>query len=334
MQRHPATQARIKLHRADPEVIISEPLTQPESGSPHNVDVINDRYNKIPSFDLLGLALLIALAVHALVILGVSFDVSREQPPAPERTLDITLVQPKPTPKEAVEKPDFLAQQTQQGGGEQTIQERRTSPLGNPQASPTAKPALELERSGAPEPIAEPKPEVITAEKAPKPIAQARPKPVVKARPRAKLDQLLASTQLEIDRLTAELDRRTLSASQQTRRKAVNASTQEYKYAAYLEAWRSKVENIGNLNYPDEAKRRKLYGNLLMHVAVRADGSVERIRVVRSSGHKLLDDAAVRIVRLSSPFAPFPPEIREEVDVLDITRTWQFLDGDNLFSSR
>ena len=70
-----------------------------------------------------------------------------------------------------------------------------------------------------------------------------------------------------------------------------------------------------------------------MHVAVRADGSVERIRVVRSSGHKLLDDAAVRIVRMSSPFSPFPPEIRKEVDVLDITRTWQFLDGNTLFSS-
>ena len=159
------------------------------------------------------------------------------------------------------------------------------------------------------------------------------PKPEVKEKPRPKLSQLLASTQQEIDRLTAELDRRTVSASRQDRRKAVNASTQEYRYAAYLEAWRSKVEKIGNLNYPDEAKRKKLYGNLLMHVAVRADGSVERIRVVRSSGHKLLDDAAVRIVRMAAPFAPFPPEIRKEVDVLDITRTWQFLDGNTLFSS-
>lgn len=157
---------------------------------------------------------------------------------------------------------------------------------------------------------------------------------MVRAKPKAKLSQLLASTQIEIDRLTAELDRRSLSASQRDRRKAVNASTQEYKYAAYLESWRRKVEKIGNLNYPDEAKRRKLYGNLLMHVAVRADGSVEKISVRRSSGHKLLDDAAVRIVRMSAPFAPFPPEIRQEVDVLDITRTWQFLDGDTLFSSR
>ena len=191
-----------------------------------------------------------------------------------------------------------------------------------------------MERSGAPQPEVKPQPEVIVAREAPRQQPTSPPKPTVEAPPRTQLSQLLASTQQEIDRLTAELDRRSLSASRQDRRKAINASTQEYKYAAYLEAWRSKVERIGNLNYPDEAKRRKLYGNLLMHVSVRADGSVEQVRVVRSSGHKLLDDAAVRIVRLAAPYAPFPPEIREEVDVLDITRTWQFLDGNTLFSSR
>ena len=284
------------------------------------------------SNDPLGLSLVVALAVHAFIILSISFDVSRDRPPAPERTLDITLVQPKTKPK-PTENPDFLAQQSQEGGGEETIKERQTSPLGNPEASPIPKPALELERSGAEQPKPTPEPEIIAAAEAPRVEATAPPKPKVKAKPRTKLSQLLASTQQEIDRLTSELDRRSLSASRQERRKAVNASTQEYQYAAYLEAWRSKVEKIGNLNYPDEAKRNRLYGNLLMHVAVRSDGSVERIRIVRSSGHKLLDDAATRIVRMSAPFAPFPPEIRKQVDVLDITRTWQFLDGDTLFSS-
>jgi protein TonB len=285
------------------------------------------------SNDPMALALLAALAFHAFLILGVTFDIHRDRPPAAERTLDITLVQPKPKPK-PVDEPDFLAQQTQEGGGEETRRERQTSPLGNPDATPIPKPALEMERSGAPQPEVKPQPEVIVAREAPRQQPTSPPKPTVEAPPRTQLSQLLASTQQEIDRLTAELDRRSLSASRQDRRKAINASTQEYKYAAYLEAWRSKVERIGNLNYPDEAKRRKLYGNLLMHVSVRADGSVEQVRVVRSSGHKLLDDAAVRIVRLAAPYAPFPPEIREEVDVLDITRTWQFLDGNTLFSSR
>jgi protein TonB len=148
------------------------------------------------------------------------------------------------------------------------------------------------------------------------------------------MTQLLSSTRQEIARLTAELDRNSEYASQRPRHKSINASTREYRYSAYLEAWRKKVERVGNLNYPDEAKRKKLYGDLLLHVSLRADGSVQQIRVVRSSGHKILDDAAMRIVRLASPFAPFPTEIRKEVDILDITRTWQFQSNNRLFSGK
>ena len=108
------------------------------------------------------------------------------------------------------------------------------------------------------------------------------------------------------------------------RRKTISASTKEYKYAAYLDAWRRKIERIGTLNYPDEAKRNKLYGNLILHVAVRKDGSISQVRVMRSSGHQLLDDAAMRIVRLAAPYSPLPDNIAERVDILHITRTWRF----------
>jgi len=277
------------------------------------------------------MAVLGAIAFHALLILGVSFDLQRENPPAPERTLDITLVTQKKKP-EKVEQPDFLAQASQEGGGEQVVKKRPSNPLGNPEAVRKTKPAPEIQRSGTPRPEPERK-QVITRPQAPTREVVRKPTPKVQTTPKRELSQLLASTQLEIDRLTAEIDRRAEAASKRERRKPVNASTQEYKYAAYLEAWRKKVERVGNLNYPDEAKRKKLYGSLMLHVAVKADGSIEQIRVVKPSGHKVLDDAAKRIVRLSAPFAPFPPNIREEVDVLDITRTWQFRSGNRLFAN-
>jgi protein TonB len=144
--------------------------------------------------------------------------------------------------------------------------------------------------------------------------------------------QLLASANQEISRLTAELSEKTNAYAKRPRRKFVSASTREYKYANYLDAWRRKVERIGNINYPDEARRKKLYGNLVLLVALRADGTIYEIKVRRSSGHKILDDAAIRIVRLAAPYAPFPTEIRKETDVLDITRTWQFLSGNRLIS--
>ena len=92
----------------------------------------------------------------------------------------------------------------------------------------------------------------------------------------------------------------------------------------YFEAWRRKVERVGNLNYPDAARARRLYGSLRLLVAITPDGALANIRVLESSGHPVLDDAAVRIVRLAAPFAPFPPEMRRNTDVLEIVRTWQF----------
>ncbi|MFM8339207.1 MAG: cell envelope integrity protein TolA [Fluviibacter sp.] len=110
------------------------------------------------------------------------------------------------------------------------------------------------------------------------------------------------------------------------RRVSLTPGMKDYRYSQYLEDWRLKVERIGAMNYPEEA-RGKFFGTLVMSVALRPDGSVDRIIVLRSSGNKVLDDAAKRIVMIASPFAPFPPDIRKETDYLDITRTWAFTRG-------
>lgn len=110
------------------------------------------------------------------------------------------------------------------------------------------------------------------------------------------------------------------------RRVTLTPGMKDYRYSQYLEDWRLKVERIGAMNYPEEA-RGKFFGTLVMSVALRPDGNVDRIIVLRSSGNKMLDDAAKRIVMIAAPFAPFPPDIRKETDYLDITRTWSFTRG-------
>ncbi len=113
------------------------------------------------------------------------------------------------------------------------------------------------------------------------------------------------------------------------RRVTLTPGMKDYRYSQYLEDWRRKVERIGAMNYPEEA-RGKFFGSLVLSVALRPDGSVDRITVIRSSGNPVLDDAAKRIVTFASPFAPFPPDIRQETDYLDITRTWSFTRGNAL----
>jgi protein TonB len=114
------------------------------------------------------------------------------------------------------------------------------------------------------------------------------------------------------------------------RHKYITASTREYIAASYENAWRMKVERIGNLNYPDEARRANLSGALMLDVAINADGSLNDVKIVRSSGHRVLDEGAVRIVRLAAPYAPLPQALRKDTDVLPIIRTWLFENGSQL----
>ncbi|MDR1662613.1 MAG: energy transducer TonB, partial [Azoarcus sp.] len=95
-------------------------------------------------------------------------------------------------------------------------------------------------------------------------------------------------------------------------------------------AWRRKAERIGELNYP-AAARGKLYGDLVMTVAIRKDGSIENIIVDRPSPYKVLNEAAVRIVRMGEPYAPFPPDIARDFDIIEVSRTW-FFTSDKLTS--
>ena len=121
----------------------------------------------------------------------------------------------------------------------------------------------------------------------------------------------------------------TTEDAQRPRKKFIGARAKEHRFAQYVEDWRLKVERVGTLNYPEEARGR-VYGSLLLSVTISADGAVDRVAVHRSSGHKLLDEAAVRIVRLAAPFAPFPPDIARDTDVIEITRTWSFTRADQV----
>lgn len=114
------------------------------------------------------------------------------------------------------------------------------------------------------------------------------------------------------------------------KRQFIGARTKEYRFASYVEQWRQQVERVGNLNYPQAAKLQKLYGQLQMTVSIKADGSIEEVRIQRSSGHKLLDESAKRIVQLAAPFPVFNQEMRKDTDILSITRTWSFTQEDAL----
>jgi protein TonB len=136
----------------------------------------------------------------------------------------------------------------------------------------------------------------------------------------------------EIARLEAQIAKNYDEYQKRPRRKFIGARTAEFRFAQYIEEWRAKVERVGNTNYPEAAKQRRIYGSLQLTVAIRSDGAVESVEINRSSGQKVLDAAAIRIVELAGPYSHFPADISKDTDVLHITRTWTFTRGDQLVS--
>ena len=271
--------------------------------------------------DRLAATLVFAVLAHLIVILGVTFV--RENRPEPRvTTLDVVLVpRSSDTPPDQA---DFLAQANQDGGGSDDERVRPETPPPPPAAGALATTVADASAQEQPAVSSRPPQEArrTPASLAPDasnspPAPAAAPAPGADAAPKE-------SRSLETAALSAEIERKLRTWAERPRRKWISARTREDRFAAYMVEWRRKVERVGNLNYPDEAARRGLSGNLLLEVALNPDGTVADIALRRSSGEPILDDAAVRIVKLAAPFAPFPPGIAEDVDILHIERTWFF----------
>lgn len=154
-----------------------------------------------------------------------------------------------------------------------------------------------------------------------------KPAPQSAARERLR-DAQAEQQRLLIARLEARISREWEAYQKMPRRKFIGARTEGVVYAEYVDKWRQRIEKVGTENFPDEARRRGLFGTLLMTVSIRADGSVEKVEIDRSSGQPVLDKAALHIVDLAGPYPPFPSTIRAQVDILSITRNWSFTRDD------
>ncbi|MGX5673826.1 energy transducer TonB [Thermomonas sp. XSG] len=279
---------------------------------------------RIGETERLRATFVLSVLVHAMAVFGIGFAMEDAAPLLP--TLDViqTRTQTPLTPAQA----DFLAQASNQGGGEHARSTRPSAPQAGPLPQPEDGLAPRPLRAQTPAPSPPPEARVVASAsgEAALPTPQARPEtpPDDAPRGREKIER-----DIEMARLAAEIQLRSVEYAKRPKRKFVSASTREYAWAQYLRGWVDRVERVGNLNYPDEARRRRIGGLVVISVGVRRDGSVESARIIRSSRIPMLDEAALRIVKLSEPFAPLPKS-SEDPDVLHITRTWQFMPGGEL----
>ncbi|MGH8753575.1 MAG: TonB family protein [Burkholderiales bacterium] len=277
----------------------------------------------------LQLAMFVSFTLHSIFLLGVNFKF-----PDPDKRihddlpLEVVLVNSKSVSQPL--QPDALAQTNLDGGGNTDLRRRAKSPL----------PVLKKNEQSSDQLIQAQRRVAKLEEQAHKLMTQAKSTKKLEQQenvPEAKMQKVetpsamdLIQSSLEAARLEAQIAKEREEYQQRPRRMFIGARAKEYAFTRYVDDWRIKVERIGNLNYPEEARREKIYGSLVLTVSIMADGTVENVEINRSSGQKVLDAAAIRIVQLASPFAQFSEEMRKKVDILSITRTWTFTRSDQL----
>lgn len=278
----------------------------------------------LPAVSPLALGIGISVVLHA-GLLAVRFVPPDFASALREKALDIILVNARSArkPHDA----QALAQANLDGGGNTDENRRATTPLPPTPQQVVGSDLQQLQRRVQELEAAQQK--MLAQAKSLRSVAAAQtaseqpsPAPNISG-----LD--LAESARAMARLEGEISKNFDEYNKRPRKKFIGTRAEEYRFAQYIEDWRQKIERIGTLNYP-EAARGKLYGTLILTVTITADGQVARIDINRSSGHKVLDDAARRIVQMASPYAAFPPDIRRDTDILEITRTWYFTQGDQL----
>jgi len=265
-------------------------------------------------------AVLAALAVHAALIFGVSFEASRAAHQS--RQIEVTLAT-----RPATAAPDearHLAQANQLGSGELDDISRISASEIYPAAAvgerapPRRQDAEALRR------------DAVTTSAISERLVHREEAALEPDAPRVDgINPEVDRLNRELASLQAELDRQTLAYSEQPRvRRLTAAAAKQSADAAYLLDWRRRLEAVGNQFYPEASARYGIYGDLRLLVVIRHDGSLEDVRILSSSGYAVLDEAAIRIVRMAAPYAPFPPELRATTDKLEIVRTWQFRENE------
>ena len=274
----------------------------------------------ISASDRLGFTLFLALTLHAIVVLGVGFTQSERSNVEPLPSLDIIIANSKSL--EAVENPDYLAQVDQAGGGNADEKARPSAPVSAPtpidQKGLSDQDRIESRKQQ----LTLSKLYFLTQQEADNSIQKSRQSHAQEAeqKPASEADQRAS----KIARLQAEIREMSVNYAKRPRILTLTASTRKAVEASYLASWVQKIEQTGNLNYPSEARLKKLDGRLRMSVHINAEGELLDMQITSSSGNSILDEAAKQILRMSQPFPAFSDELRERADQIVIIRTWDF----------
>lgn len=292
---------------------MAKSLPKTASAPPSNTSAVS-------SNDRLSFTLFLAAALHGLLIFGIAFELTKPADSAPSVTVTLATSESSEVPDEA----DFVAQSNQQGSG--TLEEAKeiTTDKLSPFSSQTIEDTQTLneKRASVDDPV---ETQAITSIAAEEKIKQAKTNTDKPRNEQGKNTRDIQSISQEIASLNAKLDRQRQQYSKRPRELVLTSvSTKASRDAAYLNDWTRKVESVGNQNFPREAVSQRITGSLRLQSIIKWNGTLIKAEILESSGHRILDDAALQIIHRAAPFLPFPLDIRKDYDQMAIIRTWHF----------
>ena len=280
--------------------------------------------SKISTADKNILTFTLSALLLSALILGIVFTL--EEPTKNDSLPSLDIILSKQKSIETPDKADFLAQNDQIGGGD-SLKNVRPQNIKTGIAVDDQGNHMQEQLENIPNSKPVKNVEVLTSIKSDKQFQSNKSKPEITSKPNNPNQKLTHNKKLA--KLENNISQRIQSYAKRPKSKYISASTKSFEYANYMQSWVKKIERVSNLNYPNEARKRNFVGTLIMTIGINKDGIIQNIKIVQSSGFKSIDDAAIHLVQLSGPFEPFP-QTKNKVDVLYITRTWQFLPGNKL----
>ncbi|MBV1908347.1 MAG: TonB family protein [Kangiellaceae bacterium] len=295
----------------------------------HDGTISLDSQPKISQTDKLLFCVFLAVAFHALLFFGVGFKVPELSNSPLNKTFNVVLAQFESETKP--EKADFIGQANQEAGGESeallapsATEKAQFNDPDSQSSEPQLPPMQQVNKKNTPELLAS----LEGTRKQQKKIDSQ-----IESEKNIPDTQSLLQKSYELSGLIANLDNKQINQAKRSKKRQVSAAIHRSSDALYLDTWRRKIERIGNLNYPEKAKQDKIYGNLTLKVAINRNGTINQVSIMKSSGAKLLDDAAIRIVRLAAPFSPLTEEMKKDTEVLEIIRVWRFQEDNRVHTS-
>lgn len=297
--------------------------TIPNRPPPRKKDVVSLAVSPVKARDRLKFTIFMAVCFHLILLLGVRFVLPETKPTPIPLSLDVTLAQRESL--KAPEKADFIGQKNQQGAGDAIEANRPTTKLDHFKNTDgnTTTPSLEV----LPTPAQKKQnldfvTSIAANFKAPTSNDEKHPELTLFQVEKA---TIVSPPPEELKKRNLEQDATDQLKTRGVRTRQISAAVKQSPTdAAYLESWRRKVEEVGNLHYPEQARRQGVYGTLKLKVAIDKKGQLVEVNIIKSSGKEMLDQAALQIIRLSAPFEPLPQSIRETTDILEIVRDWKF----------